>query len=98
MKNTVGTHWVELNPLLEIPNTAWQWTSAHLVKQSHKTVADFWLENNLPKEIFSACRSYETLSLSPSLVQNTRKIKSSKERSTQILTPCKVLKEFLNDL
>ena len=60
---------------------AWQWTSSHAVKHSHKTFVDFWLENNLAKAIFSL-QSYETLPFSPSLVETQEKFKSSKERST----------------
>ena len=52
-KNTVEHTWAEMNPSLEIANTAWHWTSAHVLKQSHKTFADFWLENNLAKGNFS---------------------------------------------
>ena len=33
-KNTVEHTWTELNPSLEIPNAAWHWTSACVVKQS----------------------------------------------------------------
>ena len=65
-----------LNPPLETPNTAWHWTSAHVVKQSHRIFADFWLEITWPEE-FSACKSYETLSFSPSFVDTWGKVKSN---------------------
>ena len=51
--NTIEHTWAELNPPLEISNTACHWTSIHMVKESHKTFADLWLENNLAKRIFS---------------------------------------------
>ena len=59
-------------------NTVRHWTSAHAVKQTQTKLLQTSGMKNLAK-LSSACKwSYETLSSSPSLVQNTRKVNTVK--------------------
>ena len=84
--NHCRTLWASLNPPLVIPNIAWHWTSAHVVTQSHKTFADFWLENNLAKRFFSLLRAMKHFPFLPAWSKQ-RKMSNPVKKDPQILIP-----------